>query len=64
LTEREIEVVRLLAEGKRNREIADELVVTVETVKKHTTHIFDKLEAGNRTHAVARARDLGILSTD
>jgi LuxR family maltose regulon positive regulatory protein len=64
LTERELEVMRLLAEGKRNREIADELVVTVETVKKHTTHIFDKLYASNRTQAVARARDLGILSSD
>ena len=46
---------------KPNREIADELYVTVNTVKKHVTHIFEKLGAANRTQATARARDLGLL---
>jgi LuxR family maltose regulon positive regulatory protein len=62
LTDRELEVLRLIAAGKRNREIAQELVVTLETVKKHVTHIFDKLGAGNRTEAVAHAQELGLIS--
>jgi LuxR family maltose regulon positive regulatory protein len=61
LTDRELEVLGLLAAGARNQEIAVELVVTVETVKKHVTHILDKLGAANRTKAVARARELGLL---
>ena len=62
LTERESEVLALLIAGKRNREIADTLVVTVDTVKKHITHILDKLGATNRTEAVARARALGLIA--
>jgi LuxR family maltose regulon positive regulatory protein len=62
LTDRELEVLRLLAAGRRNRDIAQELVVTLETVKKHTSHIFAKLGAANRTEAVAHARRLGLLS--
>ncbi|MGH2393284.1 MAG: response regulator transcription factor [Candidatus Limnocylindria bacterium] len=62
LTDRELEVLRLLAAGRRNRDIAQELVVTVETVKKHTSHIFDKLGAANRTQAVAHARQLGLIT--
>jgi LuxR family maltose regulon positive regulatory protein len=62
LTDREVEVLRLIAAGKRNREIADQLVVTVETVKKHVSHIFDKLGATSRTEAVARARTLGLVA--
>jgi LuxR family maltose regulon positive regulatory protein len=54
-------VLHLLAAGKRNQEIADELYVAISTVKKHLTHIFDKLGAGNRTEAIARARQLGLL---
>jgi LuxR family maltose regulon positive regulatory protein len=61
LTDRELEVLRLLAAGRRNRDIAQELVVTVETVKKHISHIFDKLGAANRTQAVAHARTLGLI---
>ena len=61
LTDRELEVLSFIAAGRRNREIANELVVTIETVKKHTSHIFDKLAAANRTEAVARARQLGLL---
>jgi LuxR family maltose regulon positive regulatory protein len=61
LSDRELEVLRLLAAGKPNRQIAEELVVTPKTVKKHVTHILDKLGAGNRTEATARARELGLL---
>lgn len=61
LTARELEVLSFIAAGRRNREIAAELVVTLETVKKHTTHIFDKLGATNRTEAVTRARELGVV---
>jgi LuxR family maltose regulon positive regulatory protein len=61
LSERELEVLQLLAAGKANREIADELYVTLHTVKKHITHILGKLGAANRTEAAARARELGLL---
>jgi LuxR family maltose regulon positive regulatory protein len=61
LTARELEVLSFIAAGRRNREIANELVVTPETVKKHTSHIFDKLGVANRTEAVTRARQLGLL---
>jgi LuxR family transcriptional regulator, maltose regulon positive regulatory protein len=62
LTDRELEVLRLLATGWRNRDIARELVVTVERVKKHISHIFNKLGAANRTEAVAHARRLGLIT--
>ena len=59
LTDRELHVLRLIAAGKSNQQIADELVVVVDTVKKHVGHILDKLEATNRTEAAARARSAG-----
>jgi LuxR family transcriptional regulator, maltose regulon positive regulatory protein len=62
LTDRELEVLRLLAKGKRNQDIAVELVVTLETVKKHVSHIFAKLGAANRTEAVVYARRLGLIA--
>ena len=61
LTDRELEVLHELATGKPNRQIADELYVSLNTVKKHITHILDKLGATNRTAAVDRARSLGLL---
>jgi LuxR family maltose regulon positive regulatory protein len=61
LSDRELEVLGLLAAGKSNPEIAEELVVVIDTVKKHVGHILDKLGAANRTQAVARARALGLL---
>ncbi len=61
LSGRELEVLRLLAAGRANSEIASELFLSPHTVKKHVTHILDKLGAGNRTEAVARGRDLGLL---
>ncbi len=61
LTERETEVLRLLAEHYSNKEIAAQLVISLATVKRHTTNIYGKLGAGSRRVAVARARQLGIL---
>jgi LuxR family maltose regulon positive regulatory protein len=61
LSERELEVLRLMACGASNHEIAEQLVITVGTVKSHINHILGKLEAHNRTEAVARARELGLL---
>lgn len=61
LTDRELDVLQHLAVGKSNRQIADELFVSVGTVKTHARHIYEKLSVNNRTHAVARARNLGLL---
>ena len=51
----------MLAEGQPNQAIARELVVTLDTVKKHVGHLLGKLGAANRTEAVARARELGLI---
>ena len=61
LTSREVEVLGMLAAGKSNQAIADQLVVTLDTVKKHVSHLLDKLGVANRTEAVARARELGLI---
>ncbi len=61
LTSRELEVLRMLAMGRSNQAIARELVVTLDTVKKHVGHVLGKLGAANRTEAVARARDLSLI---
>ncbi len=61
LSERELEVLRRVAAGYSNQEIAQELVLAVSTVKKHISNIYGKLGAGSRTQAVARARELGLL---
>jgi LuxR family maltose regulon positive regulatory protein len=61
LTQREQEVLKLIAAGLTNREIAEELVISPETVKKHTGNIYGKLGASNRTEAAARARELDLL---
>jgi LuxR family maltose regulon positive regulatory protein len=62
LSRRELEVLQLIAEGNRNREIARRLIISPGTVKAHTSNIYRKLDVANRTEAVARARQLGILS--
>jgi len=54
-------VLRQIAEGLTNREIADRLYLSVYTVKAHARSIYEKLEANNRTQAVAKARELGVL---
>ena len=61
LTERELEVLRLLESGASNREIAKTLFVTEATVKTHLVHVFDKLGVDSRSRAVATARETGIL---
>lgn len=61
LTERETEVLELLAKGLTNKEIAAELVITVRTVKFHVSSVLRKLEAGNRTEAVRIAAQRGII---
>jgi LuxR family transcriptional regulator, maltose regulon positive regulatory protein len=60
LTSRELEVLQMLAAGKSNQAIAGQLVVTLDTVKKHVSHLLGKLGAANRTEAVTRARELGL----
>ena len=61
LSERELEVLRLVAQGLTNREVSHRLVVSIATVKKHMENIHGKLYVNNRTQAVARARELRIL---
>ena len=61
LSERELEVLDLLASGRTNSEVARDLFVSVGTVKSHTGNIYRKLGAKNRTEALARARELGVL---
>lgn len=61
LSERELEVLSLLASGRTNSEVARDLFVSVGTVKSHTGNIYRKLDAKNRTEALARARGLNLL---
>jgi LuxR family maltose regulon positive regulatory protein len=62
LSEREIEVLRLIAQGLTNVQIASQLIISTGTVKAHTANIFRKLDAENRTQAVAKARGAGLLT--
>jgi LuxR family maltose regulon positive regulatory protein len=61
LSEKEREVLHLLAQGHTNQEIAQQLVVAVSTVKTHVHHVYAKLQAADRLQAVTRARELGLL---
>ncbi len=61
LSPRELEILQLVASGLTNQQIADRLVISIRTVKKHVENIHGKLGVGNRTHAVARARELRLL---
>jgi LuxR family maltose regulon positive regulatory protein len=61
LTRRESEILTLLAERWSNQEIADRLSVTVNTVRKHTSTIYDKLGVSSRREAVAVGRAMGLL---
>jgi DNA-binding CsgD family transcriptional regulator len=62
ISEREIEVLREIAAGKSNKEIAGRLKVSPNTVKTHIARLYEKLSAKRRTDAIARARELGLLS--
>ncbi len=61
LTPRELEILRAIARGASNQQVAETFVLTVGTVKGHVNHILGKLGAGNRTEAVARAREIGLI---
>jgi LuxR family maltose regulon positive regulatory protein len=61
LTQREVEVVRLMAEGLRYKEIAGRLFVSLNTVRFHAKSIYSKLGVNNRTHALVRARELHVI---
>ena len=61
LSERELEILQLVAAGLSNSQLADELIVTVGTVKKHLNNIYGKLGVASRTQAIARGRELGLL---
>lgn len=64
LTNRELDVLRLMARGRRNEEIAEELVVTTQTIKNHVTNIFRKLNVETRVEAVLHALSTGLVSLD
>ena len=61
LSQRELEILRLVAQGLSNQEIGERLVLSLNTVKGHNRRIFDKLQVQRRTEAIARAREFGLL---
>ena len=64
LTPRELEVVRLIAQGKTNRQIAQELVISFATAKVHVEHIIAKLKVSDRTHAARLVKEAGLLARE
>ena len=62
ISKRELEVLVLIAKGMSNQEIADNLFVSQNTVKTHTSRLFEKLDVKNRTHAIVKAKELGIIT--
>jgi len=60
LTERESEVLGLIAQGRTNQEIAEQLVLSLKTVRNHVSNIFSKLQVADRAQAIIRARDAGL----
>jgi LuxR family maltose regulon positive regulatory protein len=61
LSERELEVLRLIAAGDANQEIADRLVISLATVKRHISNLYGKLTVTSRTQALVRAKELKLL---
>ena len=61
ISEREYEVLELLAKGHSNREIGEQLFVSPNTVKTHLAHLYDKLDVARRTQAIDKARTLGMI---
>ena len=61
LTPRELEILRLIGQGYSNPEIAEELVVSLNTIKKHTSNIYSKLGVRSRTQAIACAHELNLI---
>jgi len=64
LTDREVEVLKLAAKGMSNREISDDLIISVRTVQTHLTNIFNKMGVGSRTEAVVHALRRGLISLE
>jgi DNA-binding CsgD family transcriptional regulator len=62
ISKREYEVLTLLGKGMSNQEIADTLFVSQNTIKTHTSRLFEKLDVKNRTHAILKSKELGIIS--
>jgi DNA-binding NarL/FixJ family response regulator len=63
LSERELEILALIGAGRSNGEIADELFISMATVKTHVRHVFAKLDLRDRSHAVIAAREAGLTNT-
>jgi LuxR family maltose regulon positive regulatory protein len=61
LSQRELKILQLIAQGLSNREISERLFLALDTVKGHNRNIFDKLQVKSRTEAIARAHELGLL---
>ena len=61
LSERELEVLRLMADGLKHKEVAETLVISLNTVRHHTRNIYGKLDVNSRVQAIARAHDVGLL---
>lgn len=62
ISERESEILLLLAEGHSNKEIAEKLFISIHTVKTHSSNLYSKLNARRRTEAIRNARELGLLT--
>jgi len=61
LSQRELEILKLIEQGHSNKEIAARCVIAIGTVKRHTVNIFNKLGVDSRTQAIARARELDLI---
>lgn len=61
ISERELEVLELVAEGKSNQQVADQLFISVNTVKTHLSRVYEKLDVKRRTQAVEKARALNLI---
>ena len=61
ISDREYEVLTLIASGRSNKEIADKLYISLSTVKTHTSHLFEKLDAKRRTQVIQKAKEIGLL---
>lgn len=62
ISKRELEVLQLMQQGLSNKEIADTLFVSLNTIKTHTSNLFDKLEVSRRTQAIVKAKELKLIA--
>ena len=62
ISQREMDVLHLMAEGLSNQEIADKLFISIHTVKTHSSNLFSKLQVRRRTQAVQKSKEIGILA--